>query len=179
MAFGSCVVRLWQRGVCVYHVRFCSSLWSVSHLRLCSCIEETCLHAWWNASLTVCRCRGERACVTMSIKCARRTQKPQKTSKSEEMYFLVSFFLYFAFNCLAPLSHCQYFLGAGSVISYIGGRAILHSWLSSEGTLWRGGTPLGGPSRSILDETESARSSPESFPPVVERKCFFKCSNNT
>lgn len=55
--------------------------------------------------------------VTRCIKCARRTQKPQKTSKSEEMSFLVSFFLYFAFNCRAPLSHCQYVLGPGSVIS--------------------------------------------------------------
>lgn len=179
MAFGSCVVRLWQRGVCVYHVRFCSSLWSVSHLRLCSCIEETCLHAWWNASLTVCRCRGERACVTMSIKCARRTQKPQKTSKSEEMYFLLFFLSLFCFQLPCFLIALPvFFRGRICDITWGAEQSSIVGW-ALKGTLWRSGTPLGGPSRSILDETESARSSPESFPPVVERKCFFKCSNNT
>lgn len=97
-----------------------------------------------------------------------------KRQRGEEKSLLLSCFIYLFCSKLSySSSHCQCVLrGRLCDITWVGGP--LKGALSRRGVFL-----LGDPSQSFSDETESARSSPESSPPVVGRKCFLKCSYNT
>lgn len=83
VAVGGMVVRLWRGGVCVYHVRLCSSSWTINHFEfLCVCIGDmSCfflrfwvsvraymkLQACWNVRVIVCWCVRENVHVFESL----------------------------------------------------------------------------------------------------------------
>lgn len=111
-----------------------------------------------------------------------RQLRHQEAERERKIYFIVLFYLFISLPTVTLPHHTvSMFSGAGSVISLGGAEQSSIARGALKGALWRRGwgSLLGDPSQSFSDETESARSSPESSPPVVGRKCFLKCSYNT
>ena len=128
-----------------------------------------------------------RVCVSVCVYATRdRNTQPwnQEADRWRKISFLVVFYLFILLWTVILLHHTvRMFSRACSVISLGCGDgdwgAILYSSWSSEGSFVEEVLPLGGPSQSISNETESACSSPNSFPQGVWRKCFPKRCYNT
>lgn len=51
VATGGCVVRLWHRGMCVYHVWLCSNSQAINHTDLCVFVWEK--HKFLNVCVSI------------------------------------------------------------------------------------------------------------------------------
>lgn len=164
--------RLWQGDVCVYHVRLCSSSQTINHsVFLCilyrknmslydfECAYMT-LRACWNAS--VCVLAWWRECVSICIKvyvCGvwvwQRQRQKQTTKKSRgrevkrNLFYCLLLFIYLFTYFRSELSYSLITLSVcsqGPALWYhLGGRAILYSSWSSEGSFAEEEVPPGRP----------------------------------
>lgn len=196
-----CWLQMWQEGVCVYHVRLCSTSRAINYGVLHIFIEvfslgfrmRLCMYPIVKRSFfKKCIPRLEENVLGFpfvswsfcEFVCDRRKQTEKQKSSDREvtrnllLSCLIYLFLHWTEILITPAA-CS----PGSTAWYhSGGQTILYSSWSTKGSLkgslGRSGSLLGAPSQCFSDETESACRSPESSPPAVARKYFLKCSYN-